>query len=46
MCKGPRVGMRLVCCDNRKKVQFSKSRVSEGQVEGQVRTERRREQTV
>lgn len=35
MCKGPEVEMRLVCCNNRKKVQFGWSRVSEGLVEGQ-----------
>lgn len=35
MCKRPKVGMRLVCCNNRKKIQFGQSRVSEGQVEGQ-----------
>lgn len=34
MCKGPEVGMKLVCCNNRKKIQFGWSRVSEGQVVG------------
>ena len=32
MCKGPEVGMRLICCNNRKKIQFGWSAVIEGQV--------------
>lgn len=32
MCKGPEVGLRLVCCNTRKKIQFGRSAEIEGQV--------------
>ena len=34
MRKGPEVGMKLVYCNNRKKIQFGWSRMRAGRVEG------------
>ena len=30
MCKGPEVGMKLVCCNHRKEIYFDWRRVSKG----------------